>query len=74
MSTVSQPGFVSAPQTALRKELVPMKKNLRCLYEAKQEHDDVTVHIKVSTKGRTELSRTLRPWNTNREAVPMNWL
>uniref|UniRef100_A0A3B1JKH4 Tripartite motif containing 35-12 n=1 Tax=Astyanax mexicanus TaxID=7994 RepID=A0A3B1JKH4_ASTMX len=30
----------------LRKELVPMKKNLRRLYEAKQEHDDVTVHIK----------------------------
>ncbi|XP_017557128.1 E3 ubiquitin-protein ligase TRIM39 [Pygocentrus nattereri] len=30
----------------LKKELVPMKKNLRRLYEAKQEHDDVTVHIK----------------------------
>ncbi|KAK2836202.1 hypothetical protein Q7C36_014071 [Tachysurus vachellii] len=30
----------------LKKELMPMKKNLRRLYEAKQEYDDITVHIK----------------------------
>ncbi|XP_035380762.1 tripartite motif-containing protein 35 isoform X1 [Electrophorus electricus] len=30
----------------LEKEIVPMKKNLRRLYEVKQEHDDMTVHIK----------------------------
>lgn len=42
-------------QAELRKELVPMKKHLRCLYEAKQECDDTTVHIKVSIKtGRRE--------------------
>ncbi|XP_058233280.1 E3 ubiquitin-protein ligase TRIM39 [Hemibagrus wyckioides] len=30
----------------LKKELAPMKKNLRRLYEAKQEDEDITVHIK----------------------------
>ncbi|XP_061702039.1 E3 ubiquitin-protein ligase TRIM35 [Syngnathoides biaculeatus] len=30
----------------LKKELIPLKKNLRRLYEAKQECDDTTVHIK----------------------------
>ncbi|TTA69411.1 Tripartite motif-containing protein 35 [Bagarius yarrelli] len=30
----------------LKKELLPMKKSLRQLYEAKQERDDITVHIK----------------------------
>lgn len=34
----------------MKKELVPLKKHLRCLYEAKQECDDTTVHIKVSIK------------------------
>ncbi|XP_066529998.1 E3 ubiquitin-protein ligase TRIM35 [Hoplias malabaricus] len=33
-------------KAGLKKELVPLKKNLRRLYEAKQEHDDITVHIK----------------------------
>lgn len=37
-------------QAELKKEVAPMKKHLRCLYEAKQECDDTTVHIKVSTK------------------------
>lgn len=32
----------------MKKELIPLKKHLRCLYEAKQECDDTTVHIKVS--------------------------
>ncbi|XP_068606428.1 E3 ubiquitin-protein ligase TRIM35-like [Brachionichthys hirsutus] len=34
----------------LKKELIPIKKNLRCLYEAKQECDDTTVHIKNQTR------------------------
>ncbi|GAA6218178.1 E3 ubiquitin-protein ligase TRIM39-like [Lates japonicus] len=34
----------------LKKELVPLKKNLRHLYEAKQECDDTTVHIKNQTQ------------------------
>jgi hypothetical protein len=33
----------------MKKELIPLKKSLRGLYEAKQECDDTTVHIKVST-------------------------
>ncbi|XP_036943939.1 tripartite motif-containing protein 35 [Acanthopagrus latus] len=34
----------------MKKELVPLKKNLRCLYEAKQECDDTTVHIQNQTQ------------------------
>ncbi|XP_035510778.1 tripartite motif-containing protein 35 [Morone saxatilis] len=34
----------------MKTELIPMKKNLRCLYEAKQEYDDTTVHIKNQTQ------------------------
>ncbi|XP_029364524.1 tripartite motif-containing protein 35-like [Echeneis naucrates] len=34
----------------LKKELIPIKKNLRQLYEAKQECDDTTVHIKNQTQ------------------------
>ncbi|KAM7371758.1 hypothetical protein PAMP_008968 [Pampus punctatissimus] len=34
----------------LKTELVPLKKNLRRLYEAKQECDDTTVHIKNQTR------------------------
>ncbi|XP_044036771.1 E3 ubiquitin-protein ligase TRIM39 [Siniperca chuatsi] len=34
----------------MKKELIPLKKNLRCLYEAKQECDDTTVHIKNQTQ------------------------
>ncbi|XP_041812299.1 E3 ubiquitin-protein ligase TRIM39 isoform X1 [Chelmon rostratus] len=34
----------------LKAELIPLKKNLRCLYEAKQECDDTTVHIKNQTQ------------------------
>ncbi|KAM6957550.1 E3 ubiquitin-protein ligase TRIM35 [Aplochiton taeniatus] len=34
----------------LKKELIPMKKSLRSLYEAKQECDDTTVHIKNQTQ------------------------
>ncbi|XP_034449189.1 E3 ubiquitin-protein ligase TRIM39 [Hippoglossus hippoglossus] len=30
----------------LKKDLIPLKKNLRHLYQAKQEFDDTTVHIK----------------------------
>lgn len=30
---------------------MPLKKHLRRLYEAKQECDDTTVHIKVQTRG-----------------------
>lgn len=41
----------------MKKELIPLKKNLRCLYEAKQECDDTTVHIKVSIN--TEIHDTL---------------
>lgn len=43
--------LVSSPlalQAELKKDLIPLKKHLRCLYEAKQECDDTTVHIKVS--------------------------
>lgn len=36
-------------QGALRTELLPLKKHLRRLYEAKQECEDHTVYIKVST-------------------------
>lgn len=36
-------------QAELKNDLIPLKKHLRCLYEAKQESDDTTVHIKVST-------------------------
>ncbi|XP_023133726.2 E3 ubiquitin-protein ligase TRIM39 [Amphiprion ocellaris] len=35
----------------LKTELIPLKKNLRRLYEAKQECDDTTVHIKNQTQG-----------------------
>ncbi|XP_049601455.1 E3 ubiquitin-protein ligase TRIM39 isoform X1 [Syngnathus scovelli] len=35
---------------ALKKDLIPLKKNLRRLYEAKQECDDTTVHIKNQTQ------------------------
>ncbi|XP_071328732.1 E3 ubiquitin-protein ligase TRIM35-like [Trachinotus anak] len=34
----------------IKKELMPLKKNLRRLYEAKQECDDTTVHIKNQTQ------------------------
>ncbi|KAM8824166.1 E3 ubiquitin-protein ligase TRIM39-like isoform 1-T1 [Synchiropus picturatus] len=34
----------------LKQELIPLKKNLRRLYEAKQECDDTTVHIKSQTQ------------------------
>ncbi|XP_041633988.1 E3 ubiquitin-protein ligase TRIM35 [Cheilinus undulatus] len=34
----------------MKKELIPLKKHLRCLYEAKQECDDTTVHIKNQTQ------------------------
>ncbi|KAM9843605.1 E3 ubiquitin-protein ligase TRIM35-like [Aulostomus maculatus] len=34
----------------LKNELIPLKKNLRRLYEAKQECDDTTVHIKNQTQ------------------------
>ncbi|KAM4531234.1 E3 ubiquitin-protein ligase TRIM35-like [Odontesthes bonariensis] len=37
-------------KTELKKELIPLKKNLRRLYEAKQEYDDTTVHIKNQTQ------------------------
>lgn len=45
------------PQAELKNELVPLKKNLRRLYEAKQECDDTTVHMKVSIN--TEIHETL---------------
>ncbi|XP_040045734.2 E3 ubiquitin-protein ligase TRIM35 [Gasterosteus aculeatus] len=34
----------------LKNDLIPLKKHLRCLYEAKQESDDTTVHIKNQTE------------------------
>ncbi|TDH03008.1 hypothetical protein EPR50_G00158660 [Perca flavescens] len=34
----------------LKTDLIPLKKNLRSLYEAKQECDDTTVHIKDQTE------------------------
>ncbi|KAL7378589.1 hypothetical protein ABVT39_016044 [Epinephelus coioides] len=34
----------------LKNDVIPLKKNLRCLYEAKQECDDTTVHIKNQTQ------------------------
>ncbi|XP_074552642.1 E3 ubiquitin-protein ligase TRIM35-like [Halichoeres trimaculatus] len=34
----------------MKKELIPLKKHLRSLYEAKQECDDTTVHIKNQTQ------------------------
>ncbi|XP_014866697.1 PREDICTED: E3 ubiquitin-protein ligase TRIM39-like [Poecilia mexicana] len=37
-------------KSELKKELIPLKKNLRRLYEAKQECDDTTVHIKNQTQ------------------------
>ncbi|KAM4534688.1 E3 ubiquitin-protein ligase TRIM35-like [Fundulus diaphanus] len=37
-------------KTELKKDLIPLKKNLRRLYEAKQECDDTTVHIKNQTE------------------------
>lgn len=46
-----------SPQAELKKELIPLKKNLRHLYEAKQECDDTTVHMKVSIN--TKIHETL---------------
>ncbi|XP_029015930.1 E3 ubiquitin-protein ligase TRIM39 [Betta splendens] len=37
-------------KAALKTDLMPLKKNLRLLYEAKQECDDTTVHIKNQTQ------------------------
>ncbi|KAK7939177.1 hypothetical protein WMY93_002503 [Mugilogobius chulae] len=37
-------------KSELKNELMPLKKNLRRLYEAKQECDDTTVHIKNQTQ------------------------
>ncbi|KAJ0057795.1 hypothetical protein NL108_002898 [Boleophthalmus pectinirostris] len=37
-------------RSELKTELIPLKKNLRRLYEAKQECDDTTVHIKNQTQ------------------------
>nr|XP_020465878.1 zinc-binding protein A33-like [Monopterus albus] len=37
-------------KTELKKDLIPLKKSLRCLYEAKEECDDMTVHIKNQTQ------------------------
>ncbi|XP_070704526.1 E3 ubiquitin-protein ligase TRIM39-like [Pempheris klunzingeri] len=34
----------------MKKELIPLKKTLRCLYEAKQGCDDTTVHIKAQSQ------------------------
>ncbi|XP_059204970.1 E3 ubiquitin-protein ligase TRIM39 [Centropristis striata] len=34
----------------LKKDLIPLKKHLRCLYEAKQECDETTVHMKNQTQ------------------------
>lgn len=34
----------------MRQIVIPLKKSLRRLYEVKQECDDITVHIKVSTE------------------------
>ncbi|KAM3597201.1 uncharacterized protein V6R79_001287 [Siganus canaliculatus] len=39
----------------MKKELTPLKKHLRCLYEAKQECDDTTVHIKSQTQATEKL-------------------
>lgn len=47
-------------QAELKKELLPLKKHLRCLYEAKQECDDTTVHIKVSIKTKQRGQHDLR--------------
>ncbi|KAM9393150.1 E3 ubiquitin-protein ligase TRIM35-like [Pholidichthys leucotaenia] len=37
-------------KSELKKELIPLKTNMRRLYEAKQECDDTTVHIKNQTQ------------------------
>uniref|UniRef100_H3CYM1 Tripartite motif containing 35-12 n=1 Tax=Tetraodon nigroviridis TaxID=99883 RepID=H3CYM1_TETNG len=37
-------------RAVLKEELIPLKKHLRRLYEAKQECDDTTVHIKNQTQ------------------------
>lgn len=42
--------YISLLQEELRQIVIPLKKSLRRLYEAKQECDDITVHIKVSTE------------------------
>lgn len=55
-------------QAELKKDLIPLKKNLRCLYEAKQECDDTTVHIKVS------INKHRDPRNTRGPAWPLTWL
>lgn len=44
-------------KTELKNELIPLKKNLRHLYEAKQECDDTTVHIKNQTQETEKLIR-----------------
>lgn len=33
----------------MKKDVMPLKKSLRGFYEAKQQCDDTTVHIQVST-------------------------
>lgn len=50
--------FILALQAELKTELIPLKKNLRRLYEAKQECDDTTVYIKVSIN--TQIPRNTR--------------
>lgn len=60
MCTLSDILTLSLPltlQAEMKKELIPLKKNLRGLYEAKQECDDITVHMKVSIN--TQIRETL---------------
>lgn len=47
MQLLIKPDACLTLQAAMKEELIPLKTHLRRLYEAKQDCDDTTVHIKV---------------------------
>lgn len=51
----------------MRQIVIPLKKSLRLLYEAKQECDDITVHIKVSTEKVPDLQASYDTLTINRD-------
>lgn len=51
----------------MRQIVIPLKKSLRLLYEAKQECDDITVHIKVSTEKVPDLQTSYDTLTINRD-------
>lgn len=50
----------------MRQIVIPLKKSLKLLYEAKQKCDDITVHIKVSTEKVPDLQTSYDTLTMNR--------